>query len=69
MPPGEARDHTVVALNLPTQLAWQYCQLPVPKATHQVVIHHAYGLHVGVTDRGAHEREAALFQIPGQGVR
>ena len=40
----------------------------VPKASHQVVVHHADGLHVGVDDRAADELEAALFEVLAQGV-
>jgi hypothetical protein len=35
---------------------------------HQVVVHQARGLHVGVDDRASHEFESALFEVFAQGV-
>ena len=40
----------------------------VPEARHQVVVHHADGLHVGVHDRAADELEAALLEILAERV-
>lgn len=39
---------------------------PMAKAIHGVVVYHPRGLHVGVHDRGADKRKAALFQVLGQ---
>jgi hypothetical protein len=40
----------------------------VAEAVYQVVVDHAHGLHEGVADRGAHEGEAALPELPAHGV-
>ena len=37
---------------------------PMAKAIHGVVVYHPRGLHVGVHDRGADKRKAALFSGP-----
>ena len=36
-------------------------ELGVPEALHDMVVHHAHGLHERVTDGGTHEAEAGLF--------
>src|SRR5258707_13961678 len=43
--------------------------LAMPKAVGKMVIHHPDGLHVGVDDRRAYEREAAALEILAHGVR
>lgn len=42
--------------------------LHMPIAMHQVIVHQARGLHVGVDDRASHELEPALFEVFAQGV-
>src|SRR5580765_123600 len=41
----------------------------IPKACHEVVIHHSHSLHEGVTDRTSDETKAALFQILAHRIR
>ncbi len=43
-------------------------QFPVPEAIDDVIVHHAYGLHEGVTDGAAHELETTPFQVGAHGV-
>ena len=41
----------------------------MPETGHQVVVHHARGLHVRVDDGRSHELEAALLEVLAQCVR
>ena len=40
----------------------------VPKASHQMIVDHADGLHVRVHDRAADKLEAALLEVFAEGV-
>src|ERR1700731_176485 len=42
--------------------------LRITEAVGEVVVHHSDGLHEGVANRGADERESALLQIFAHGV-
>ena len=43
-------------------------ELLVAEADGQMVVYHAYGLHEGVADGGADERESALLQVFAHGI-
>jgi hypothetical protein len=52
--------------------SWQLAPEPqifMPKTAHQMIVHHARGLHEGVTNRRAHKAKTALLQIFAHGVR
>lgn len=40
----------------------------MPETGHQVVVHHADGLHVGIDDCTAHKSESSFFQVPAEAV-
>src|SRR5207237_4334805 len=42
--------------------------LRIPKAIHNVVVHHADGLHEGVADGRSYESEAAFLKVFAHGV-
>lgn len=46
----------------------QTLTLPMPEATHQVIVYHADGLHVGVHDSATDEFEAAMFKVFAESV-
>src|SRR6267143_2560133 len=37
--------------------------LVITETAHEMIVHHAYRLHVSVTDRRSHEREPSAFQV------
>jgi hypothetical protein len=41
----------------------------MPETIDHMIVHHPHGLHKGVADRAAHEREASPFQVLAHGVR
>ena len=41
----------------------------MPETAHKVIIDHPGRLHIGITDRRAHELESILFHRPGHFVR
>ena len=43
-------------------------ELIVAETANQMVVHHAHGLHEGIADRGADERESALLQVFAHGI-
>ena len=50
------------------EVGWQSFQFRVPEAARQVIVYHAGGLHEGIANGGADEREAALDQTLAHGV-
>jgi hypothetical protein len=47
----------------------QFFHLLMPKTRHQVIVHHARGLHVGIDDGGAHKLEPPLLEVFGKRIR
>ena len=41
----------------------------MPEALHQMIIHHAHGLHKRIADSGSYKIEAALLQIFTHSIR
>ena len=48
--------------------AFSWVELGIAETSGQVVVHHAYGLHEGVANRGADEGEPAFLQVFAHGV-